>query len=213
MPVGTKENKIKEPNLNVELFWSVFKVMAALIVFVIIVFGGLLLHYINKTTTLTTHSIEMTQDGQDNNQSLTYTGNRVPQVDADAALELYRRVSRATAAGLVNSLSTPALGGLGIAFAKCAMAGRLGMEIDLEKIPCEACSALEVWFSESNSRFIATVPEKNREAFEAIFDGVPCAAVGKVTADKYLKATGRGADWALELEALLSNYKKTLDRV
>ena len=71
MPVDTKENKIKEPNLNVELFWSVFKVMAALIVFVIIVFGGLLLHYINKTTTLTTHSIEMTQDGQDNNQSLT----------------------------------------------------------------------------------------------------------------------------------------------
>lgn len=63
--------KKKEPNLNVELFWSVFKVMAALIVFVIIVFGGLLLHYINKTTTLTTHSIEMTQDGQDNNQSLT----------------------------------------------------------------------------------------------------------------------------------------------
>ena len=144
---------------------------------------------------------------------LGYTGNRVPQVDADAALELYRRVSRATAAGLVNSLSTPALGGLGIAFAKCAMAGRLGMEIDLEKIPCEACSALEVWFSESNSRFIATVPEKNREAFEAIFDGVPCAAVGKVTADKYLKATGRGADCTLELEALLSNYKKTLDRV
>lgn len=71
MPVDTKENKIKEPNLNVELFWSVFKVMAALIVFVMIVFGGLLLHYINKTTTLTTHSIEMTQDGQDNNQSLT----------------------------------------------------------------------------------------------------------------------------------------------
>ena len=67
MPVDTKENKIKEPNLNVELFWSVFKVMAALIVFVIIVFGGLLLHYINKTT----HSIEMTQDGQDINQSLT----------------------------------------------------------------------------------------------------------------------------------------------
>lgn len=54
--------KKKEPNLNVELFWSVFKVMSALIVFVIIVFGGLLLHYINKTTTPTTHSIEMTQD-------------------------------------------------------------------------------------------------------------------------------------------------------
>jgi phosphoribosylformylglycinamidine synthase len=93
------------------------------------------------------------------------------------------------------------------------MAGRLGMEIDLDKIPCENCSALEAWFSESNSRFIATVPEKNREAFGAIFAGVPCAAIGKVTGSTTLKVTGRGAGCELELDALLNNYKKTLDRI
>ena len=79
--------------------------------------------------------------------------------------------------------------------------------------PCENCSAIEAWFSESNSRFIATVPEKNRAAFEAIFAGVPFAAIGKVTDSKFLKVTGRGAGCELELDALLSNYKKTLDRV
>ena len=93
------------------------------------------------------------------------------------------------------------------------MAGRLGLEIDLDKIPCENCSALEAWFSESNSRFIATVPEKNRAAFEAIFDGVPCAAIGKVTSGNTIKVIGRGADCELDLAALLNNYKKTLDRV
>jgi len=62
---------MKEPTLDTEFGWSVFKVMAAILVFVILVFGGLLVYYIHKTTTPTTHSIEMIQDGQDNNQSLT----------------------------------------------------------------------------------------------------------------------------------------------
>ena len=144
---------------------------------------------------------------------LGFTGNNVPKVDADYSIDICNRVSAATKAELVNSLITPALGGIGIALVKSAMAGRLGMDINLDKIPCENCSALEAWFSESNSRFIATVPEKNRAAFEALFDGVPCAAIGTVTADKYLKVTGRGAGCTLELDTLLSNYKKTLDRV
>ncbi|MCI5778407.1 MAG: AIR synthase-related protein [Lentisphaeria bacterium] len=141
------------------------------------------------------------------------TGNRVPRVDADASLEICRRISEATKKGLVHSLITPALGGLGIALAKSAMAGRLGMEIDLDKVPCENCSALEAWFSESNSRFVATVPEKHRAEFEALLQGVVFARVGQVTAGKSLKAFGRGAGCSLELDALLSNYKRTLDRV
>ena len=144
---------------------------------------------------------------------LGYTGNNVPKVDGEISLEICRRISEATKKGLVNSLITPALGGIGIALAKSAMAGRLGMEIDLDKIPCENCSALEAWFSESNSRFIATVPEENKAAFEKLLEGVVFAEIGKVTANKSLKAVGRGADCTLELDALLSNYKKTLDRV
>ena len=144
---------------------------------------------------------------------LGFTGNNVPKVDADYSIDICNKVSAATKAELVNSLITPALGGIGVALVKSAMAGRLGMEIDLDKIPCENCSALEAWFSESNSRFIATVPEKNREAFEAIFAGVPCAAIGKVTGSSTLKVTGRGTGCELELDALLTNYKKTLDRI
>ena len=87
------------------------------------------------------------------------------------------------------------------------------MEIDLDKIPCENCSAIEAWFSESNSRFIATVPAEKKAEFEALLDGVVFAEVGQVTDSKYLKVSGRGAACELELEALLSNYKKTLDHV
>ena len=144
---------------------------------------------------------------------LGYTGNNVPKVDGKVSLEICDRISQATKKGLVNSLITPALGGIAVAAAKSAMAGRLGMEIDLDKIPCENCSAIEAWFSESNSRFIATVPAEKKAEFEALLDGVVFAEVGQVTDSKYLKVSGRGAACTLELDALLSNYKKTLDRV
>ena len=144
---------------------------------------------------------------------LGFTGNNVPKVDGDLTLDICNRVSKATAGELVNSLITPALGGIGIALVKSAMAGRLGLEIDLDKIPCENCSAIEAWFSESNSRFIAAVPEKNRAGFEAIMDGCVYAEIGKVTSCKSLKVTGRGVGCTLELDALLSSYKTTLDNV
>ncbi len=144
---------------------------------------------------------------------LGFTGNNVPKVDGEVSLEICRRVSEITKKGLVNSLITPALGGIAVALAKSAMAGRLGMDIDLDKIPCENCSAVEAWFSESNSRFIATVPAEKKAEFEAMLQGVVFAEIGKVTNDKFLKASGRGAGCTLELDALLSNYKKTLDRV
>jgi len=144
---------------------------------------------------------------------LGYTGNNVPKVDGKVSLEICDRISQATKKGLVNSLITPALGGIAVAAAKSAMAGRLGMEIDLDRIPCENCSAIEAWFSESNSRFIATVPADKKAEFEALLDGVVFAEIGQVTDSKYLKVSGRGAACTLELDALLSNYKKTLDRV
>ena len=88
------------------------------------------------------------------------------------------------------------------------------MEIDLDAVPCEEnCSAVEAWFSETNSRFVATVAEENRAAFEAMLQGSVFAAVGKVTNGKSLKVTGRGAGCDIELDALAKSYKTTLDRV
>ena len=86
---------------------------------------------------------------------LGFTGNAVPTVDASAAKALYAKVAAATDGKLVASLITPALGGLGVAFAKSAIGGRLGMKIDLAEIPNDGCrDALELLFSESNSRFV-----------------------------------------------------------
>lgn len=139
-------------------------------------------------------------------------GNMVPQVDAAAAQEIYRRVATVTGNELACSLHTPALGGLAVGLAKVAVAGRLGLTVDLDLIPAVAgMSPVELLFSESNSRFIMTVKPQHAAEVEKILTGVPFARVGEVTAAPQLKLTSGGrpvAAW--ELEELLQSYKGTL---
>ena len=143
-------------------------------------------------------------------------GNQVPEVDAEKFLALYRRLVSATDRRLVNSLITPALGGLGVALAKSAMAGRLGMRIDLSAIPGAAnCRTAELLFSESNGRFVATVSPKHAAAFEAAFAGLPCAKVGEVIADGELQLVGTELqkEFKITLNELLKSYKGTLEHI
>ena len=114
-------------------------------------------------------------------------GNRVPQVDPKLALAIYERVGQATDAELVHSLHTPAFGGLAAGFAKVAIGGNLGLDIDLKKVPVDGdFGPVERLFSESNSRFIATIAAENRERFEALLAGAPFACVGEVTLKRKL---------------------------
>ena len=93
------------------------------------------------------------------------------------------------------------------------MGGRLGLEIDLTKVPAENCSDLEVLFSESNSRFIATVPQEKAAAFEKLLDGVPFARVGVVTGAEVLALQGKDGKYVVPVERLVQAYKETLDQI
>ena len=94
------------------------------------------------------------------------------------------------------------------------LSNMLGAEIDLDAVAAEKdCSALEVWFSETNSRFVATVAKEKQAEFEAALAGCVFAKVGEVTSTSSLKVTGRGAGCNIELDALSRSYKTTLDRV
>ncbi len=138
-------------------------------------------------------------------------GNRVPKVDAAKACALYGRVAEATKNEWIASLHTPELGGLGLALARTALAGRLGMKISLDAVPCaEVCSVPERLFSESNSRFVATVRPENAAAFEAHFRGFPCARVGMVTSEERLVFSSNTMEWAVPLADILTAYRDTL---
>ncbi len=105
-------------------------------------------------------------------------GAAAPRVDAGRALVLYRALSAAIEKGLVASCHDMSDGGLGAALAETALAGRLGMDLDIAPLQTE--DDVVALFSESQSRFVVTVPAATAAAFEQLFRGLPCHCVGKV---------------------------------
>jgi phosphoribosylformylglycinamidine synthase len=117
-----------------------------------------------------------------------YVGNNVPRVDPAETLPLYRALEGAIRDGLVHSSATPAKGGLALAAARCAMAGELGMELDLDR--CADLAALPpdvALFGESNGRFVITTSESDAPAFMERFRGLAARRVGRVTSEPRLR--------------------------
>jgi len=143
------------------------------------------------------------------------TGNNVPKVEAESAVSLYHKVAAATDAQLCHSLHAPAFGGLGIGFAKKAIAGGLGLEIDLDKIPVKRkLQIYELLFSESNSRFIASISPDAQEEFENKLADSPFAQVGRVTKSPMLILKMQGQKITeVHLEELRKSYSKTLQNM
>lgn len=138
-------------------------------------------------------------------------GNKVPQVDAQKAIELYKRFNQATENRLIASAISPNIGGLAAALAKTAIAGQLGLHIDLSKIATTLERNDEILFSESQSRFLVTVAPENQQAFEQLFAGLPYYQIGQVSDDQTLKISGKQGQEILNLtvEQLTNAYRKT----
>ncbi len=111
-----------------------------------------------------------------------YVGERAPGLDAPGTKRLCERIAAAIRRGWIRSAHAPTLGGLAVAFARIAMGGGLGIEVDLEPIPRrEPLRTHELLFAESNGRFVLTIPPPVRNAFEQAFADLPLACVGRVT--------------------------------
>ena len=139
------------------------------------------------------------------------TGNNVPKVNAEKALALYKAMEKMIQAEIPSSIITPSLGGLGVAAAKAAMGGRVGLSLDLSKVPHEeGMSDLEILFSESNSRFLISCKKEKSAALEQALAGFPLAKVGTTTAEPVLAIKGATTDIKVRMEAMLDSYKSTL---
>lgn len=91
-------------------------------------------------------------------------GNYVPSLDIKKARGRYDRLTDAIGKDLVASVFPVNHGGLVIALAKVAIAGRIGMEIN---IPDDVRPDYYL-FSESPGRLVVTVAPRDREAFEQV---------------------------------------------
>ena len=102
---------------------------------------------------------------------------------------------------------------LGVGLAMVAFGGELGLEVDLGAVPAEVeLLDAELLFSESNSRFIATVAPEQAEAFERRFKAagdLPCACIGvEVIEEPRLVVRGHNGDGEAVINADLFELKK-----
>ena len=137
----------------------------------------------------------------------------VPQVDALSARRRYHTLHQAMRQGLVSACHDLSDGGLGVALAEMAVAGRLGAEMELEAVPVcpEDLLPEEILYSESASRLFVTVPEARIPAFEALFAGQTFARLGRTTAAQRLVLRQGGKLYLdLDMERMVAAWKETL---
>ncbi|GMU92534.1 MAG: phosphoribosylformylglycinamidine synthase subunit PurL [Candidatus Hydrogenedentota bacterium] len=134
-------------------------------------------------------------------------GANVPKVDARRARALYERLASAIRQGFVASCHDCSDGGLGVALAESAFAGGFGMEVDLTRV--DVATDIVALFSESQSRFVVTVPAGKVEAFEKAMASLPLARLGAVIPLEVIRFRGREG---FQDEASLSELKEAWQR-
>jgi phosphoribosylformylglycinamidine synthase subunit PurL len=114
-------------------------------------------------------------------QKLTYGEifGKSPSLDLDLEVLYQEQILTAIRAGLVASCHDVSEGGVAVALSECIVgADGIGADVELQG---EAVTQL---FSESQSRFILSVKEENREQFERF---VSTKLIGRVTAEPILQ--------------------------
>jgi phosphoribosylformylglycinamidine synthase len=127
------------------------------------------------------------------------------------AIEMMRALHRAMGDGLVRACHDLSEGGLGVAAAEMAIAGRLGLDLDLASLPRTPDVETDAGrlpgvgqchvalFSESSARFLVEVAPEDATAFEEALVGWPMARLGRVTGDGTLRVYGVRGGIAVEL--------------
>jgi phosphoribosylformylglycinamidine synthase subunit PurSL len=140
-----------------------------------------------------------------------YIGLNVPRVNPAEHLPLYRSLAEAISRGLVRSAHGIFRGGLAVHLAMVAMAGELGLAVDLAAVPAEAgLRDHTLLFSESAGRFIITAAPEHQKELEALLDKADYACVG-TTLEKTQLVVERGAHELVNLPVsdLKTAWKKT----
>ncbi len=122
-------------------------------------------------------------------------GGAAPRVEAAANRVLYRRMHAAIRKGLVASCHDCSDGGLAVALAESALAGDLGMDVDLRRVVAEGVSRDdEVLYAESPGRLVATVAPEHASEFAMVMEASRFAKIGTVTAEPVLRVSGLGGE-------------------
>lgn len=133
-------------------------------------------------------------------RSLGALGNEPPR-PCRGSIHLMRALHQAILQGWVRACHDCSEGGLGVAAAEMALAGGLGMALDLGNLPRSPDVDRDdvALFSESLGRFLVEVPPERQTAFEALFNGLPLGLLGTVEEAPGLRVRGLAGREVLHL--------------
>jgi phosphoribosylformylglycinamidine synthase len=138
---------------------------------------------LTRDALLGSHYVDLAQVGS-------IDGSELPMVDLALAPKLLAAVHASIAAGLVRACHDLSEGGLAVAAAEMAIAGGLGMSIDLARVPQPgAVDERALLFSESPTRLLIEVRPADAMAFEAKLADLPHAQIGTVVTVEQLHVT------------------------
>ncbi|MEO0074536.1 MAG: phosphoribosylformylglycinamidine synthase subunit PurL [candidate division WOR-3 bacterium] len=114
--------------------------------------------------------------------------------DPKLSIKIFRALHKAIKLGLVSACHDLSEGGLAIALAEMCFAGRIGAEIFLRRFNMNSANDtslnLMLLFSESNSRFVVSIPKENQKKFESIMKNLPHVLIGKTNSSDTMKIYG-----------------------
>jgi len=120
-------------------------------------------------------------------------GNNVPKVNPKIAKGAMDALISAMDQELVKACHDLSEGGLGVAAAEMAFGGGIGIILDTDVVPVsEKMREDHVLFSESNSRFLVEVNERDCDKFEDIMKGNIFSKIGITTKEEELIITSKG---------------------
>ena len=124
-------------------------------------------------------------------RELGYIGNKVPHLEPEYTIEMYRRLRDAIRANIVRSCHDLSDGGLAVAMAETAFAGSYGISAYLSRVPYEGAERDDyILFSECPGRLLVTVRPEHKTAFEERMVDSMYAEIGLVTKDPVLEIVG-----------------------
>ncbi len=142
-------------------------------------------------------------------------GTKVPQVNGQKNKQLYKSIYQAIQKELISSAQSIGRGGLGVAIAKTAMGGMLGVKISLKNIFGSVGRDDYALFSESQGRLIVTINPKKKKLFEKTMKNNPFKLIGKVTKKQSIIIKGLTNKIIVNttLDKALKSYRSTFKNI
>ena len=138
------------------------------------------------------------------------SGNTVPATDPEKNLKIYKAYSRALDEGIIASAIGVGHGGLAVALAKMAIAGKLGIEVSLKDLVGKVDHDQKALFSESTGRILLTINPEEKQKFESLMKGIKFAKIGEVSRIDAIKIKGLSGKEIVSVKVgeVLENYRK-----